>query len=42
MEALVCNGSKLDIILSILGACKLSAQMKGLYNSVSDKKEVSL
>ena len=42
MEALVCTGSKLGIILSILGAYKLSAQIKGLCNSVSDKKEVSL
>ena len=34
--------SKLGIILSILGAHKLSAQIKGLCNSASDKKEVSL
>ena len=34
--------SKLDIILSILGAHKFSAQIKGLCKSASDKKEVSL
>ena len=34
--------SKLGIILSILGAHKLSAQIKGLCNSASDKKQVSL
>ena len=34
--------SKLDIILSILGAQKLSAQIKGLCNSASDEKKVSL
>ena len=34
--------SKFGIILSILGAHKLSAQIKGLCNSASDKKEVSL
>ena len=30
--------SKLDIILSILGAHKLSAQIKGLRNSATDEK----
>ena len=34
--------SKLGIILSILSAHKLCAQIKGLCNSASDNKEVSL